>query len=604
MNRIDATGKVLWRIVIVLLLQGFWHSACAEDNWAAPFESRALGGYLESEYKSLLQDCGLPSLERYHSFSSNDTLSAVPQELQRRLAVSAPVWVQKRDSLARLFSYALEANAEIPNTYDGALAVNPNAALYSDDLSSDPSTMLPQGMTTLVYTYTCSGIVSAALSAEVDVPMASIKSALKAGYSSQQEGAISLLEGRFVSPLSTLLAGNGYSADRLRALLSVWNWYASYPDEAKKPHKIISDVIGVAVLESLELSKAANGEGTLTGSFSGAIPFLNLGVDMQKKVTAVSELQVREFSTAIYVHGGKADVQLEDLKTPAEIAQIVSNFSAEFDATDANYHAMLQPGEQNTHLQIVRGVPAALCNGNYWKVVPSLPGDPSWTDFNPILSSARTEERVGKDGVKEQLCVFSVAVTAPAQNGLAPQARKILYRIQAASQVEGSDLWMPAEVRYSTSGLPEVYPTRRAEEAPPSQGHGQWEWTIYFGLNDPSNMIAGFASHISQDLKITCSASNLQYDVTPDVVLQDPATQQYSMRIFYSDASTNLLAVSSNPSASRVLTCSLVGTLSARRKNPGPFDSPEVKVPLPTSHQIELLVPVPVVAQPAAQSSS
>lgn len=543
------------------------------DNpiWSTPYTGQnTLGKFLETRYTTLLGPCSLEGgqlkgkIVRSLWPDREVELSAVPLVLQRNLPTSSPVWSQTNESLARVLGYAFPSQSLVGFRFE------PNSLVFDTNLTRDPATMLPGGTSSVIYAHNCSGIVSAAASAQggVSLPVASIRGALTAEYTARSRNNIALVAGQFQSPYSRLLRSNSVEdPERLAALLTLWRWYVNAesvtPGAAARAYFIISSLRGVAMYEFNETTRDSNNGFQLSGESSG-LPFVSLDARLQAALTQNISSRLQTYSTAVYLNNNQPEITWQQLLTPDQVINAVSETPV---SLAPGYDSILQSGQTFKHTQRIVGLPQSLCNLGLWKIESNQNPSPGQTS----ISEAQYDERERTCAITVNYTPASTLFQNPAQN---PQV-ELNYFLRYRYPVGTRNLQFQASrVLYATSEYPllsarDQQRNRNWTSADSNNGI-RWEMTIDV-RDTPQGTLDWSQGARPEDMKITCAGKEIPVDV--EVI--DVNQPQSRVRIEVRSMPENIQNLSFN--ATTAQTCLLSGQLIFRRRAGGPVGALDIR---------------------------
>lgn len=557
-------------IVLVFILGVSQYQASAQDpsTWSTPYTGgNTLGKFLETRYTTLLGPCSLEGgqlkgkIVRSLRPDLDVQLSAVPLILQRNLPVSNQVWSQTEESLARVLGYAFPSKSLVGFRFES------RSLIFDTNLTRDPATMLPGGTSSVIYAHNCSGIVSAAASAQggVSLPVASIKGALTAEYTARSRNNIALVAGQFESPYSKLLASNSAEdPERLAALLTLWRWYVNLetasPGASAREYFIITALRGVAMYEFNETTRDSNAGFQLGGSSSG-VPFVSLDARLQAALTQNISSRLQTYSTAVYLNNNEPQIDWGNLLTPKQVSDAISETSV---SLASGYDSVLQTGQVVNHTQKIVGMPRNICNRTLWKTESTQNPSPGQLS----VSDVQYEEL-------DRTCALTISYT-PVSTVFQKSQVELDYFLRYRYPVGTQQLqFQAAKVLYATSEYPLVLAVDQQKNRnwTSADSNNGIKWAMTVEVRDVQPSTLDWSQSVRpEEMQIKCGEKIIPVDVT----VTEANQSQRRVKFEVTAMPENMQNLNLNTVAATTENCRLTGQLVFRRRT-GPVGALDVR---------------------------
>ncbi len=561
--------------------------AGSEVQWNSPYVGDTLGGQLENEYSKILKECNINSLEyeKKSWFSSDIRMSSIPGILQTHLNLTQKVWAQNNESIARLFSFVYPSSDITDFQFDQKWLA------FKGNYTADPSRMLPEGRSSTIYIHNCTSIVSAASTASMsyNLPVISIKSALNAEYSGSQKTSVALISGKFISPYGQL---NGSANDSLFGLISLWDWYVNNPEAINANLYRITSFDGVALFEILEKKRNESGAVKLSGNAS---LFASIDSTIQSIFTDESRTEVKQYTTyANKDDNGVPEITFEKIPTPSAISNAVGKYS--LDLIDG-YVQLLQTGIPSVHKQKIAGIPGALCNTSYWKVVPEKQTD------NIRLISAMLSQEPKIPGFQE--CEIAVEFT-PDSTAIGNVGQYLLkYSLVSNNDIKQIPLKIMARpVPFITTRSPVLQERgykNSYELSDLGNGDSRMNWSVDVSVIDGDNIIDWDTPADLNDIKISCAKREITAIDSEKMQLTHSDRKGNISISYYANSSYNLDVHQTN---TKPELCRLSGNVRFARRNGGSRSFIDRTLPLSINILFPQTMPVAQTQQESDKSAT
>ncbi len=330
-----------------------------------------IGWFLESEFQPYFLDCSQGSPIK----KGSKTVSAVPAPILNVLGPKVGEWVTSpRDyTVANAFA-VITSSKNLPNVID------PRSALAMDALQ-DPVTMLPVGVSRVIYSSNCTAILGAAVGADAGVsfPWVKVSSLVRADYMNTSNGELGLIAGVFNSPFLQLYNELQGHDSAVYAHFVLWNWYRNkYATAASMPAEnlyALSWFSGISLYRVNKSARETDGSIKLStaASFLG---FASVSGTLAEQYRNFAATDVRNYKFGIMKGVEGTSYQFTQLDAVDQISSWAgTNVFASLDSAHFATNNVIRQGTEETHRQVINGVPPALCNQNLWTITPSsLPG--------------------------------------------------------------------------------------------------------------------------------------------------------------------------------------------------------------------------------------
>ena len=579
-------------IAIRLLIAGLTTLApCTAQNWTAPYSDKnTLGGSLETRFSQLLQNCNISVPLRKAVISGGkeqikDPLSAIPNSLQTNLYVANTITTPIVRSPGQVFAYVYRQadKTRIPDYDLGRMVTGVNFV-------QDPVEMLPKGGTELIYTNSCSSILSAAASANVgwSIPVASAKAALNSDYGNTQKTYIAVTQGEFESPLQKLLKDTNPS-ERLFGSFLLWQWYGLHGGEETQADFYLAHFNGVALYSLSTNQTKLDGSISLSGGITS--PIASVAASLQGSLGLASSLTVTNNYTYVFAPAaGQEWGGFLPFPIPDQLAATANSVSATNSATTS----ILIKGVQHQHTQSLSGVPNEFCNKDLWTTDYNKPdGKLSVVDQSP-----GTDE---SDPRKIPTCALKLGFDADDSVFANSSIVSLSYKLKLKQQIAGKEFAIPAgSLLLSPTSSPDLrllsltprYKVTQTPAGSSSEFDYKFEWALDYQADDSSDAVKPDGK-IQTALRMSC-----QPNKTPNIVASTTwdNVNKIAHVVIDSMAYAGLDDVDVGATG-KALTCSITGTLGFPMASPADGSRIARKV---IGDSVTLLYPGPKApAQPA-----
>ncbi|RZJ03865.1 MAG: hypothetical protein EON89_09980 [Brevundimonas sp.] len=233
--------------------------------------------------------------------------------------------------------------------------------------ASDEDRFPFSGVSNLVHTHNCSSVLGLAIEAngELRLGPAEIRQALQSTYQNTTKDSVSLVNGRFYSPVPVVLGlapqVQRPNLDSFATHMAVWAWYAANPARVGQGNYVIEQLDGIARYKfsglTMETRSQANG-----GVSAGLIGF-NASLTGSGTISAQGSTSVNGFEIVRY-----ADPAAMTMAELPPLATVVSNISdtARFTLDDSSFAGPIVNTSPFRLSYTIGGIPIALCNRARW----------------------------------------------------------------------------------------------------------------------------------------------------------------------------------------------------------------------------------------------
>jgi len=419
----------------------------------------------------------------------NVTVSSVPVPVLNTLGQVVWDWVAKPKDYTVANAFAVVSSTEtLPDIVD------PKSKLAMDVLQ-DPITMLPTGVSRVVYSSNCTAILGAALGADANVsfPIAKLSATVKADYQSSDTGELGMIVGVFNSPFLQLYNGLLSRDSAVFAHLALWDWYRNKYSTATSiaPDKyyVLSWFNGVSLYKVNKESRQTDGSVNMSASAS-YLSLASVTSSLTAQYKNYGAINVNNYKFAAFAFKDSPRSKFEQLDAPDQIISWAKqNAFAVLDSKSFGSNNILRQGYPEVHSQVINGVPEELCNHNFWTPNPSA--------FAKVGTLSVTGETFVAISAAQAVPGCSLTLTFKPDDALFTGASTgnidLVYSLD--SKVADKTLEITAaRVPLQTSSLPLLTPSSVGPVnfgSPTSSGSGYvLEWNLKASVqDDPANAI-------------------------------------------------------------------------------------------------------------------
>lgn len=373
---------------------------------------RPLGAWVQQQFHAVGSSCvpGFPNNERI-----------VPSDI-RSWALLSSRWatnvrVYDSQSLDSIFSVV----------YLNVPGQNRRQAAYRIGVAGQQTIpILYQIQDNAVRKHNCATMLSASATANLNISIGNIRSALTANSTQTTSQTAYAYAGRMISPLAVGLGLNPTAPDSrgpvppFRAAVAVWDWYRASPELIPPGERgelqILTEIDGAAFYRTTGLTQDV----LLSGSanISAAIPFLAARGSAAATGSGQIENAYQEFSVAQWGEGTS-----HTLPSPAEIARRAAAL-ARFVPSERNITG-IEDSDPFTYTLTLTDLPSAYCRQDYW-TIPARTTDTTSYLATQTGVSVNLRGTSGEPGQCDFTFQFVPATTATATVGIAPAIRSLI----------------------------------------------------------------------------------------------------------------------------------------------------------------------------------
>jgi hypothetical protein len=509
-----------------------------------PGKLSPMSSFFEEKFGDQLGSCnnGNRSLT-WHSgwwiFGKSYNITAIPQNVLSAVTgkgiLDQTVLPELDQSAARVFAYVFP-NKNIPDSFQ--------LSAYVDvDKLTNPQQLLPQGLSSIIYTGSCSATVALAMQAHAGLswPIASFSSSLTADYNKSTSSQVGIIYGTFNSPLSQYLT-SGDQKWKAYATLLFLEWYDAQGQDmrtAATPGYILSQFTGASAYQlgasSSSVSGAVNASSVLTVA-AGSVQ-----ADGSVKYSNASTLTVTNYG--VVFNSPIPDGNWTAIPALSSIKSLPVAASLDPKSTD---YKLLQ--SDMNHTQILPGVPAEWCTSDRWHVINH---NLSTTGTLHVIPNGTSTGADPKEG-EPPTCLIGVEFSAP----VAANKISLLYSLASSldsnddvnddnaganDSVLGTVVVKTGAVILSATGQPTISPTTASgmySNVSSTTGgitFNNFSWT---GLNyavseDPADKIA--AVQPAPIVSASCGGGTRQIGNVVATVLYNSATALLSLSLTHNE---------------------------------------------------------------------
>lgn len=335
----------------------------------SPGQQYSLGSYLEDRFEDQFATCtqGTRYLIAHVPGSLGGWLpghdapvSAIPTPLLNAgIDLNERVVAAFSQSIARLFAYVYSRTS-----VKGASDTDLRSYLDMNYLQ-DPKTMLPNGLDSVIYSYSCSATVAAAFKMDAGYgwPIGTIRSALQGDVSNDLSGQLGIVFGKFRSPLSAMYSGPD-PTEQTYATLVLWEWYNSNHKKAgnHSPGYLLTQFDGVSAYHVFTKGTSANGLFKL--STASSIAIASIDASAQTQYQAKESLRIENFGSA--VTGADPTREFVEMPSAADLSRAGVDNKAQLVVNSTDGKLL---GSGMLHQQTLAGVPVQWCNSAHWHII-------------------------------------------------------------------------------------------------------------------------------------------------------------------------------------------------------------------------------------------
>jgi hypothetical protein len=467
---------------------------------------RLLSFELENRFRNFMQRCGniqVPLRMRREGGLSSGTrdVSSIDVDIIDGLNLrnSSPAVSSTHNvSLGRLFGYVYPAvERERPNWTPGQFL----RLGYEDQ-----DKILAPGFPSTRYEASCGSVVEGALrvNAEYSFPVATLRGALSADYSSNTNTSIQLAHGRFDSPIwemwSPTNANSGRTGDRFYAGILFWDWYRNRPAGT---YYLMRSFNGTALYRQID--RRSTGSAGASGEARLSIPVVTAETRFDVRGTRESLLEIEDFELFLAAAGpgGPPTIAWETLPPLSDIVGAVETSAVRGELIYEGGQ-LVQSGQTKAFSIDVRSMPRAYCATDLWQIRNSL-SDTAVSELLSVLD-AREVPTGDTTACRFRLSYAPGTASAVADVNLTP----VLF---SSEERAGHRLRLPlGRVTFSRSPRPTLSVVRVAEPMiqliPGSTNRYNLTWRIDMRLDDDGRFADINRIHV-EELTFTCPANTL-----------------------------------------------------------------------------------------------
>jgi hypothetical protein len=327
----------------------------------------------------------------------------------------------------------------------------------------------------LHYRSSCMSMLRAALDANAgNVPLSPIRAAVSTEFSAQNRQDLSIMRGRFLSPLGMALRTSG--PERVAANMRVWRHYVArgYPDSAF----YLDNVTGWLTITVKDIQRKTSGRLEASGGANWMVASIN--ASLQVGAQTDDQLMASGFRVLVLVDSPSVtQASWERLPTDSAIGAVLEEFTTPAQGTDLQLR-YASPGASQVHRQIMDGLPANLCVPNAWnpQVTPAS-GNSAWgsLSLDNVAPVSATDARCAF--VVRYIPSFSAIPTTELADGDIDLTYSIRFRQAAGPR----SLSFGAGAAIPISNRPTVVPPSVAVEASVDTT-GRASFRVPFSIND------------------------------------------------------------------------------------------------------------------------
>lgn len=213
---------------------------------------------------------------------------------------------------------------------------------------------------------TCAGYLNSHLSGAIEsksgiplIPYGAFKSAVQ--NDKEMKSSIVGVSGRFVSPLTQLLADDAIDPDAIAVKMALWYQYRQQKslDEFLDKARILKSFRGLLISRATDKSSvnSLNANGVITMDLN---QLARAEGQLDGKYSVDETFQSMVYNTLIYCDKD-CDLETQPLPQPAQLAESFARIKA---SGGKDVFSTLQPGRSLKFWQDVSGIPAAYCEPN------------------------------------------------------------------------------------------------------------------------------------------------------------------------------------------------------------------------------------------------
>ena len=365
-------------------------------------QSATLEAWLDREFTDIVRSCtGLQEL-RVPAGLSTRRVSPIPGVIARDLRgrLPAPVEVYQDQTLTTLFGTVWtyrEAQGSVPAGYLR------HPRLLGLDYVVEEDRHPFAGMSNIQHTHNCSSVLGFALDANANlkIGVAELTAALKSSYENTSSIAVSMVSGRFYSPVPVVLNVSAEvqppNIDAFATYVALWNWYALNPDRVGQSNFVLERLDGIARYRFSGMT--LDTDNSVSSGVSGGLVGFSASLQGNGSITAegrttVNDFEVVRFSGPDTMHWAP----LPAVETVAAQAGGVARFVPVPGARPISAIVNAQPFRAVFQIS---GLPSALCSRSRW-----TPGEGAAN-----VSVERRDDPQGQNGA---VCIFGADITPPA----------------------------------------------------------------------------------------------------------------------------------------------------------------------------------------------
>lgn len=599
--------KVLALLILTLFLSNtFIKAQKPQDPTPAemvkPFEKNAtdtqdkVGNYLETKYTGIVKPCKIENFGYYKKNKLVSRLTTVPSLIRDRFVMTDLVLSQDRVSIAKVFALILPS----PDISKFNWTNTDSFLFYKTDFAANPSNLLPDGESSLIYLHNCTTVISAAakVNADVNIPFAALKAALDAQANDSTITTMALVSGSFKSPFYKAYKDQLTREEKLAALFNLWNWYSLNKEAAARTNYIVTSFNGISANTLIDKNKSASGGISFSGASS--VPFVQVDAEAAANFKLATNIEIKEFSTAAFyrtktprddtdniasIDGKVPDITTITAPTYQEIIDELGTYS-----TSTNFQGdYLTTGKTSLHTQSIAGIPDILCHDDRWRLKNST---------NSGKGSFRLKVEKGNvlpQNANIKTCNFNIEYT-PDSNEIKTDAGVTLnFTLETDRDIKGKKVVLKTtpvfyrtknNINLQNSGYKKLFATVADPDNPGDTIIG-WNPVLQFIESDTIDF--GIAPSLSTPKLVCTSGKNYTLDFLP--LLFDSAQKKVTLRVQHTVLTTENLDIRSTDSYD---SCTVSGNLKfSRLAGLAPIEIPfSTEIRFPPIKKVEAVLEV------------
>jgi hypothetical protein len=304
-------------------------------------------------------------------------VTAVPDFIRNNLfqlpGVAKYVSPQFGMSLTREFGY-IYSDTEKTAKSDPSPGL-PLGFIDGVDYSNVSDTLTSPGINATTFDTNCTNVFSSAvdLSGNYALPIAAVKGGLDASYSTSASYALSIVTGRFESPIVGTLTkasalGPTNPFGRSVLALQLWDWYNNNPERTSEKNWLLWYFDGIALYKQATLKRNTNFSANLSASV-GLPGLVNFSTTDSLALSQETRANAQSFETDTYVdqNGVRRDYYL--VPAPVQLANIINqSASAGPDPSNPGDQVIIAAQSPLKFNVSAYGIPQSDCQSVNWNV--------------------------------------------------------------------------------------------------------------------------------------------------------------------------------------------------------------------------------------------